>query len=251
RGNRRHGLAMSLEVAAINLRPGEFVVLALLSGVVFALLLSTVMNVIGFFIGLVFAPMIARSVVSSKASRRRRAFDEQLPDVLHMMVTLLQSGYGLPQTLDAVSTQAAEPAAAEFRRVLLEVRIGRDPTAALASTAERMRSGDFAWVVSAIHINREVGGELASILESIAETVRERQRLARDVRALTAEGRMSAWILTALPILLVVALGIFSPNYFAPMKQSPGPQLLVLAVFLLAVGWLWMRHLVSSDSRGR
>lgn len=248
RGNRRHGLAVALEVASINLRPGEFVILGTLGGIVLALLLSTFMGILGFVIGLVVAPLLAWMVVSSKADRRRRAFDDQLPDVLHLIVTLLQSGYGLPQALDAVSAQAAEPAATEFRRVLLEVRIGRDPTDALAATAARMKSRDFAWVVSAININREVGGELAAILDAVAETVRERQRLHRQVRTLTAEGRLSAWVLTALPVLLVALLSVINPGYFEPMTESPGPVLIIVGVVLLLIGWVWMHRLVKTHS---
>lgn len=244
-GDRRRGLAMRLDVAAVRLRPGEFVVLAAISGVVAGLVVSTFLDLFGLVLGLVVVPVVVWWWVGAKADRRRRAFDEQLPDVLHLIVSLLRSGYGLPQTLDAVASQVGEPAATEFRRVLFEIRIGRDPTDALAATAERMRSRDFEWVVQAIHINREVGGELAAILEAVGETVRERQRLVRQVNALTAEGRLSAVLLTALPGFLVVMLSILSPGYFAPMRESPGPLLVVLAVVMLTVGWLWMRRIVK------
>lgn len=244
-GDRRRGLAMRLDVAAVRLRPGEFVVLSLIGAVVAALVLSTFLHLLGVVLGLVAVPVLVFWWVGVRADRRRRAFDDQLPDVLHLIVSLLRSGYGLPQTLDAVANQVGEPAATEFRRVLFEIRIGRDPTAALAATADRMRSRDFEWVVQAIHINREVGGELAAILEAVGETVRERQRLARQVNALTAEGRLSAILLTALPIFLVVMLSILSPGYFTPMKESPGPFLVVLAVVMLTVGWLWMRRIVK------
>ncbi len=251
RGNHRRGLAVALEVASINLRPGEFATLTMLGSIVLAFAMSTFAGLFGFVLGLVIAPLVAWMVVSSKADRRRRAFDDQLPDVLHLIVTLLQSGYGLPQALDAVSTQAAEPAATEFRRVLLEVRIGRDPTDALAATATRMKSRDFAWVVSAININREIGGELAAILDSVADTVRERQRLERQVRTLTAEGRLSAWVLTALPLLLVALLAVINPGYFAPMKETPGPQMIAVGVVLLGIGWVWMHRLITTHTSGR
>lgn len=246
RSNRRHGVAAELEAAAINLRPGEFAVLAVIGGVASGALLSMFMSVAGVLVGLIGAPVVAWMVIRSKADRRRHQFDDQLADVLHLIVTLLQSGFGLPQALDAVARQAAEPTATEFRRVLMEVRIGRDPTDALEAMAERMKSRDFAWVVSAIGINREVGGELASILEAVSETVRERQRLERQVRTLTAEGRMSAWILTALPLLLVLVLGVVNPGYFDPLKESPGPQLVAIGVILLVVGWLWMHRLIKT-----
>ena len=247
RGDRRRGLSAALESAAINLRPGEFLVLAVALGVVFALVLFSFMGPVGFIIGLVSAPLLGRLIVESRAESRRKAFGEQLPDLLQMMVSSLRSGYGLPQALDAVANQVADPARAEMQRVLLEVRIGRDPTEAMQSMADRMKSRDFEWVVAAIHINREVGGELAVILENVAETVRERQQLARQVRTLTAEGRLSAYVLTALPFLLAVLLSLTSPGYFDPFKQAPGPFLVVLGIGLLTVGWLWMRKIIKAQ----
>lgn len=247
RGDRRRGLSAALESAAINLRPGEFLVLAIAIGLVFALVLFSLMGPLGFIVGLVSAPLLGRMIVESRAGSRRKAFGEQLPDLLQMMVSSLRSGYGLPQALDAVANQVADPARAEMQRVLLEVRIGRDPTDAMQSMADRMKSRDFEWVVAAIHINREVGGELAVILENVAETVRERQQLARQVRTLTAEGRLSAYILTGLPFILVVLLSLSSPGYFDPFKQAPGPFLIVMGLALLTVGWLWMRKIIKAQ----
>ncbi len=124
--------------------------------------------------------------------------------------------------------------------------IGRDPSAALAAVSSRMSSRDFEWVVSAININREVGGDLATILETVAETVRERQQLARQVRTLTAEGRLSAYILVGLPFVLAALLAVINPGYFTPLKSSPGPLLIVLGLVLLLVGTMWMRRLVKT-----
>lgn len=244
-GDGRRGLAMALDVAATKFRPGEFVVLSCIGSVVLALVLSIWMGWWGVVLGAALAPLLGGAWVSHRADRRRAQFDEQLPDTLQLMVSLLRSGYGLPQALDAVANQVAEPTVAEFRRVLFEVRIGRDPTDALTATATRMRSRDFAWVVQAIRINREVGGELAGILEAVGATVRERQRLGRQVQALTAEGRLSAVLLTSLPIGLVVVLSLLNPGYFAPLKESPGIYLVAVAVVLLCVGWVWMRHIVK------
>ena len=250
RGGRRR-LAAALEVAEIGLRPGEFAVLCAAASTVVALLLAAMWGLPGVLIGVTLPPLAAWSAVAMAGKRRRAAFDNQLPDVLRMISTMLESGYGLPQALDGVAGQAAEPAAGEFHRVLLEVRIGRDPSDALAAIADRMQSTDFSWVVSAIDINREVGGELVTALDAIGEVVRERQRLERQVQALTAEGRLSAIILTALPLALVVLLSAVNPGYFEPMKDSPGPAMIVVAAGLLAVGWVWMRRLVKMDSGGR
>lgn len=247
RRGQRKGLSEALDVAAINLRPGEFLVLSFICGVVFAALLFTWIGAIGLILGVATMPLLARLYVRMRADKRRKAFGEQLPDILQMLVSSLRSGFGLPQALDSVANQAAEPVRTELQRVLLEVRIGRDPTEALQSLATRMRSRDFEWVVAAIHINREVGGELAVILENVGETVRERQQLVRQVQTLTAEGRLSAYVLIALPILLVVVLSVLNPGYFDPMSEPPGPLLIVLGVFLLTVGWLWMRRQIKAQ----
>jgi tight adherence protein B len=185
--------------------------------------------------------------VSSKANKRRRAFGEQLPDLLQMMVSSLRAGYGLPQAIDAVANQAAEPGRTELHRVLLESRIGRDPTEALQAVADRMQSRDFNWVVAAIDINREVGGELALVLDNVAETVRERHRMGRQIRTLTAEGRLSAYVLTALPLLLTLIIKLTNPNYFDPLRKSPGPTLIIVAAVLMITGWVWMRNLIKSQ----
>ncbi len=247
RRGRRRGLAEALEVAGISLRPGEFFVLAIGAGAVLALVFFALFGVLGMVIGTIAAPLLARAYVSSKASTRRRAFGEQLPDLMQNMVSSLRGGYGLPQAIDSAANQAAEPVRTELQRVLLEGRIGRDPTEALQAVADRMQSRDFNWVVAAIDINRDIGGELALVLENVAETVRERQRLSRQVRTLTAEGRLSAYVLTALPILLALFIKLTNPDYFDPLSKSPGPALIIIAGVLMVVGWVWMRKLIKSQ----
>lgn len=247
RQGRRKGLANVLDVAGISLRPGEFVVLCFAAAALLAVVLFAAIGPLGILIGLALTPLLARMVVNVKAERRRKAFADQLPELLQLLVSSLRGGYGLAQALDAVSGQSPEPTRTELQRVLFEVRIGRDPGEALAATAQRMKSRDFEWVVSAIQINREIGGELAHVLETVAETVRERQRLARQIQTLTAEGRISAYVLIALPFALVFFLSLTNRDYFDPMRKSPGPALIVLSLVLLAAGWFWMRRLIKAQ----
>ena len=134
------------------------------------------------------------------ASRRARAFEQVLPDVLMLVATSLKSGFGLPQALDAVAKDAAEPAGKEFSRALAETRIGTDVSDALDHMAARMDSTAMRWAVMAIRIQREVGGNLADTLLTTAKTLRERASLRRQVSTLSAEGRLSAYILIALPV---------------------------------------------------
>ena len=247
RQGKRRSLATALEVAGITLRPGEFVVLVLSVTIALALLLFALIGPVGLLLGLIVAPLCARAYVSLRVDRRRKAFGEQLPDVLQLLVSSIRGGYGLPQALDALSNQCDEPARAEFQRVQFEIRIGRDPGEALSATATRMASKDFDWVVAAIQINREIGGELAVVLDNVAETIRERQKMHRQIRVLTAEGRISAYILTALPIFLVVVLSITNGGYFAPLRRSFGPLLVIYAVVMMMIGWFWMRRLVRAQ----
>jgi tight adherence protein B len=241
-------LTQALDIAGIPLRAGEFVVVPTVAGAAGTLLLATLLPTwLGILVGVGATPLVARAVVRSRMDRRRRQFVEQLPDLLQTLVSSLRAGYGLPQSLDVAANQSSEPTRGELQRVLFEVRIGRDPGDALSAAATRMASADFTWVVSAMQINREVGGELAVVLENIAETVRERQRLRRQIRVLTAEGRVSAYILTALPFVLVLALLLTNRDYFEPFRRSPGPFLIALAVALLTAGWVWIRRLVKAE----
>jgi tight adherence protein B len=247
RSGRRTGLANALDVADIAMRPGEFVVVALSCavtvGAVFWWLGGPLLGILGIPLTI----LGVRSYVSRRASRRRAAFEQQLPDVLQLITNALRSGFALPQALDAVAQQAAEPARSEFERVNFESRVGLDLGDSLQSLSVRMQSETFGWVVSALEINREVGGELAKVLAGLASTVRERQALDRQIRTLTAEGRLSSYVLLALPFLVGFAALLISPEYFEPMRESPGPQILIACGVLLAVGWVWMRAMIRTD----
>lgn len=243
----RTGLAKALDVADVSLRPGEFVVVTLAGAVGVAALFLVLGGPLLAAIGLVATPLVARSVLTIKAQRRREAFEAQLPDVLQLMTNALRSGYALPQALDAVATQAAEPARSEFERVNFEARVGVDLGETLRAMADRMQSTSFGWVVAALEINREVGGELAKVLTTLATTIRERQQLDRQISTLTAEGRISAYVMTALPIVVGAGMALMNPGYFEPMRTSPGPQILIVAIGLLGAGWIWMRSMIKAE----
>jgi tight adherence protein B len=247
RSGRRTGLANALDVADVALRPAEFVVVALSSAVAVGALLWLLSGPWLGLIGVVLAIVGSRSYLKIRADRRRAAFEQQLPDVLQLMTNALRSGFAVPQALDAVANQAAEPARSEFERINFESRVGLDFGDSLRAMAERMESKSFGWVVSALEINREVGGELAKVLSSLAATLRERQALERQVQTLTAEGRISAYVLTALPLIVGLAMALISPDYFAPMRESPGPQILAFCAVLLGIGWIWMRSMIRTE----
>jgi len=186
--------------------------------------------------------------LSVKESRRLKAFNSQLADTLQLMSGGLSAGLSLPQSVDTVVREGAEPMASELRRALVEQRLGVDIEDALDGVAERMQSKDFRWIVMAIRIQREIGGNLAELLNTVAATIREREYLRRQVRTLSAEGRLSAWILGGLPVVFTIYLVLTKPGYLEPMyTTSIGWILSFAAVALLGMGALWLKSVVKVE----
>jgi tight adherence protein B len=183
-----------------------------------------------------------------KESRRTSAFLAQMPDTLQLIAGSLSAGYSMPQAMDAVVREGTQPITGEFNRALVEARLGVPIEDALDGIAERMQSKDFAWVVMAIRIQREVGGNLAELLTTVAGTLRERERLRRQVKVLSAEGRLSAWILGLLPLAFALYLMLAQPEYLEPLVTEPlGLAMVGLGLLLLAVGAIWLRKTVKVE----
>ena len=170
-----------------------------------------------------------------KRSRRLKAFNAQLAGCLQLMAGSLQAGLSLAQALDTVVREGTEPLAGEFRRALVETRLGVPIEDALESIGERMESADFEWTVMAIRIQREVGGNLAELLLNVAATLRERDYLRRQVKSLSAEGRFSAYILLALPpVHHAVHECVTNPDYLQPAVSPPPIGYVMLGVMVHA-----------------
>jgi tight adherence protein B len=183
-----------------------------------------------------------------KASLRVRAFGGQLPDTLQLMAGGLSAGLSLPQAVDTVVREGSEPMAGELGRALIEQRLGVDIEDALDGVAGRMDSKDFAWVVMAVRIQREIGGNLAELLGTVAATIREREYLRRQVKTLSAEGRLSALILGGLPPVLAIYLSMTRGEYLEPMYTTPlGWMMTISAVVLLTVGGFVMKSIVKVE----
>ena len=192
-----------------------------------------------------FAP---RFVLSFQANRRRSKFNTCLPETLQLMSGSLAAGLSLAQSVDTVVNEGQEPIASEFKRVLVENRIGLEIEDAFDGVAERFNSKDFAWVVMAIRIQRQVGGNLSELLTTVAATMREREYLRRQVGALAAEGKLSAIILACLPPGFLLFLSFTNPGYIEPLFSSAlGLIMLVGATFWLCVGIFWMSRLVKVE----
>ena len=248
--NTERGLAERLDWAGIPRRPAEWVLLTGCGCVVLAGALTVLTHnaLLGIPVGVLAGWFAMHLYVSFKIGRRRAAFSEQLPDVLQLIAGSLQSGFSLPQSLDAVVREDTQPAAAEFSRALAEARIGADLEDALQRVADRMDSTDLRWSVMAIRIQREVGGNLAEVLLTTVGTMRERGFLRRQVKALSAEGRLSAYILIALPILVGAWFFYSDPAYMRPLYTTvPGLIMFVGSAVLVVVGAFWMRKLINIE----
>jgi tight adherence protein B len=181
-----------------------------------------------------------------KANARLKTFDNQLPDLLITIAASLKAGHSFRHAVQAVVDEGAEPAATEFKRVLTETQLGRTMDTALADMAERVGSKQFAFVLTAVTIQRQIGGSMAGLFDMVAETVRQRQQFARKIRGLTAMGRMSAYVLAGLPFFLALAITLMNPAYMAPLWSSPtGHMLIALALGMLCVGALLLKKIVS------
>jgi tight adherence protein B len=236
-----------IERADMPLRPGELLGIsvgsALLAAFVFGLAgLSTIFVL--FLMGFAFAAPIAW--VSWKARGRLRRFENQLPDLLITVAASLKAGHSFRQGVQSVVEEGAEPAANEFKRVLTETQLGKPMDDALLHMAERIGSSDFGFVITAVTIQRQIGGSLAGLFDMIAETVRQRQQFARKVRSLTAMGRLSAYVLVGLPFFMAGAVTLMNPTYMAPLwHSSTGHLMVTVGLIMIGSGSLMLKKIAS------
>jgi Flp pilus assembly protein TadB len=248
--NREERLAERLELAGIGRKPAEWVMLGAAACLVLSVLLSLLLGsaLVGILVGTMLGWLSMVVTVSYRVGRRRGMFSDQLPEVLQLLAGSLQAGFSLAQALDSVVREDHQPSAGEFSRALSENRLGLDLADALDTVATRMASSDLRWTVMAVRIQREVGGNLAEVLRNTVETMRERAYLHRHVRALSAEGRLSAYILIALPVLVGGWLFYTSPDYMRPLYTTGiGLVMLAVAVLFLIVGSWWMSRVVKVE----
>lgn len=181
-------------------------------------------------------------------NRRVKKFNAQLPDTLQLMSGSLSAGLSLAQSVDTIVREGSEPIAGEFRRVLVETRLGVPLEDAMDGITERFESKDFGWIVMAIKIQRQVGGNLAELLDTVAATIREREYMRRQVDALAAEGKISAYVIGGLPPVFGLYLFLTQPGYLNPMFNTPlGLLMLGVGVVMLAVGAFWMSRMVKVE----
>ena len=250
RGGRAERLAVLLDGAAVKRTPEQWTLIRIAVGIATTLVLAISLGspAPALLIGIVAGVYAPNAWLTIRRSRRAKAFEDGLPDALMLVASSLRSGFALDQAIATAAEQTDSEVATELHRAVQEVRIGVPLEDALDRAAVRMTSADFAWVVTALRIQRRSGGNLSELLVTVAKTVRQRAELAREVRALTAEGRISIYVLMALPLGLFSFLLLTQPTYLAPLWSTPlGLMLSGIAVTMLVIGWVVMQRLVKVE----
>lgn len=235
-----------LENAGLRTSQAEFFILVI-AGAFVGALIGLVAG--GPLLGVLFfipAPFVAKLVIRFRTGKRRAKFDEQLGDTLQLLSGGLRAGHSILRAIDAAATESISPTAEEMRRIITETSLGRELQASLNDTAERMQSEDFVWIAQAIQINREVGGNLAEVLDQVNETIRERSEIKGHIKSLAAEGKFSGYILMALPFGIVTLLTVVNPGYMNVMFTHPlGWAMIAASAVLMTIGGLWMRKIID------
>jgi tight adherence protein B len=235
-----------LEEAGLKKQPGDYLLIAgavTFAGVVLGFLVSG--PVVAVLI-LVLAPVGLILFLNLLVARRRKKFDDQVPDTLQMFAGGLRAGHSLLRSVDAAAQESDAPMTEELNRVVNETRIGRDLGDSLTDVATRAANDDFGAIARAIDIHREVGGDLAQVLDHVGETIRDRNQIRGQIRALSAEGKMSAIVLMALPIVMFIGLTAFNPLYQQVFLSTlPGYAMIAAALVLLAGGGFWLSLIIK------
>jgi tight adherence protein B len=239
-----------LEQADLPLRTAEIVYIqmgsALLLGIIgrFALGFTSLLEFIPLLVGLAIPALFVRFM----AKRRLNAFEGQLPETLITLAASLKAGHAFNSALASVVKEGADPTSKELGRVAQEIQLGMTSEAALEAMAQRMNSTNFGFVVMAVNIQRTVGGSLAEILDMVADTVRQRQQFSRKVKALTAQGRMSAYVLLAMPFLMGLAIFALNPAYMSILFTSTAGKVMIAgSLVMMGIGAMIIRKIVSFE----
>ena len=241
-------LADDLQKANLRIKSSEWILAVAGFGVLIGALLAVRWAPIFFLIGPPAAWMLSGMFLRFKQGQRTRAFNNQLGDTIILLSNALKAGLSFAQALSTVSKNAQPPISEEFARATREIALGINVDDALQHMVERNKSEDFDLLVTAVQIQRVVGGNLAEILDTIAHTIRERVRITGEIRTLTAQARASGWIITILPLALAGILSVVSPSYFNPMwHDSLGWVMMGIGLGMIAIGSAIIRKIVKIE----
>lgn len=249
RKSRLQEIQGNLIKADVMMRAEEYIGLVILIvigfyTIAFLLFNSIILGFVGGLLGLILPGL----VVNTKKNKRSQAMTDQLPESLNIISSGLRAGFSFPQAVSVVIREIEGPLTTEFSRVLRENRLGKPMDEALKDMLGRIENEDVEMLVTALLIQRQVGGNLAEVLDGISHTIRERVRIKGEIRSLTAEGRLSAIILSLLPVAMALLLFIINPEYMITLIQEPiGIVMLIAAVVLQLVGMYFIRKIVAID----
>jgi tight adherence protein B len=236
-----------LELAGISAPPERIILFTLIGTFLFIWVVSVLIHsfVLAFLIGLV-VPIAVRVILKRKVDRKRRAFAEQLPDNLQVLASALRAGHSFIGALSVVVDDAPEPSRTEFRRVVADEQLGVPLEDALHVVVERMESRELEQVALVAAVQRQSGGNTAEVLDRVTDTIRERFELRRTVQTLTAQGRLSRWIVSFLPLFLLIVISIINPSYMHPLFHSTGGQIaLGFATVMVVMGSLVIKRIIN------
>ena len=237
-----------LEQARVPMRPGEFVVSVGAAGVVLGALVGAIVGqwLLG-VVGVIAAPFLASAYLNRRIRKRRQKFEEQFPEALSLIASSLSAGHTFLRSIQMMCEESEPPLAEEFARVVNETQLGDPLVDALERMGARLQIRDVDWVVQAIRIQQQVGGKLADLLHTLADFIRAREEIRREIDVLTAEGRISAWVLGALPVFLMLAISTMNPSYMKPMFQGWGFVWLGFCGFMVVMGVTVINKMVKVE----
>jgi tight adherence protein B len=243
-------IATTLARANLKLTVGEYLILMVTSilgsGMIFYLIMHQ--NLFLTLGGLVLGFFLPRIYVKIRQGRRLKAFNGQLGDAINLLANGLHSGYSMLQAMDAVANEMPPPISEEFQRVVREVGLGVTTERAMNNMLRRIPSDDLDLMITAINVQHEVGGNLAQILETISHTIRERVRIKGEIMVLTAQGRISGYVISFLPIGLGLLLFVMNPNYMGPMFTDPcGIGMIAVGLVMMAAGFFAIQKIVNIE----
>jgi tight adherence protein B len=241
-------LAIQLAQADLKWTVGEFLVFTVL----IALLLGVLFYAIGRFVlipvGVIAGFFLPRIYLGMRKSKRLNEFNGQLSDALNLIVNSLRAGYSTTQALEVISNEMPTPISTEFGRVVLELQLGVPFDTAMANLMRRMPSADMDLIITAMSVQREVGGNLAEVLDAISFTIRERVRIKGEIRTLTSQGRYTGYLITALPFVLGLVIYMINPGFMGPLFTDPcGWMMVGISLVLIVIGYISINKIVSIE----
>ncbi|WP_075980689.1 type II secretion system F family protein [Bacillus massilinigeriensis] len=246
---KKEKLQQNLDAAGIPLKPEEWMVVR---GIIVAMVvILSILFQFHFFISFllsVFVWFLLNAFLNIRRDQRLRKTVHQLPHTLDTMSTAMKSGFSFIQAMQLIAKEVPDPIGSEFQKAIREINLGENMETAFQNMLNRIPNRDLEMVVTAVLIQRQTGGNLIKILETLRETVVERIRVKEEIHSLTAQGKLSAWIVTLLPIALAILLTLMNPQYFLPILSHPfGIAILIGGITLELIGWILIQKIIKIE----